>query len=93
MQKTAKRGRQEGRGVQRGKGKVARALKTRFNLLKRLAKSDIEKQVTGKVAGSAIKYAPSLYEKGVSRIKNKRIRNAFNPHFANIALTHGAAYA
>lgn len=35
--------------IQKGKNKITKALKKRFNLLKRLGKRDIPKQVTKKV--------------------------------------------
>ena len=76
-----------------GKEKVTRALKTGFNSLKRLAKNYTGKQVTRKVAGEAMKYAPLFYEKGVSRVKNRSVRNALNSNFANTTLNCGTAYA
>lgn len=50
------------------------------------------KQVTRKVAGKAIKYVTTLYEKGVSRIRNRRVRNASTLNFAKTALNYGKAY-
>lgn len=54
-------GGQGGRGVQMGK--VTRAIKSGFNLLKRLVKRNGGSKVTKKVAGWAIKCMPALYEK------------------------------
>lgn len=79
--------------IQKGKNKITKALKKRFNLLKRLAKRDIAKQVTKKVAGEAIKNAPSLYYNGVPRVKYKRVRKGLDSNFANTALNYCTAYA
>lgn len=79
--------------IQKGKNKITKGLKRRFNLLKRLAKRDIAKQVTKKVAGEAIKNAPSLYYNGVPRVKYKRVRKGLDSNFANTALNYRTAYA
>ena len=60
------------------KRKVTSALKTRFNLLKRLAQGEIGNQVTKKLTGEEIKYVSLLYKEGVSRVKVRIVRNAFN---------------
>ena len=70
--KSGKRAEQAGCGLRMGKGKVTRALKSSFNLIKRLVKSDVVKQASQKIAEEAIKYVPELYEKRVSKVKNKR---------------------
>ena len=87
-----RRRRQGERGIQRGKGKLTRPLKTGLSLLKRLAKGKIGKKVTKKVRGKAITYGPSLYEKGVSMVKNRRVRNVLNSNFAYTALTYSTAF-
>lgn len=43
--------------------------------------------------GKAIKYGPSIYEKGVSMVKNRRVRNVVNSNFAYTVLNYGTAFA
>ena len=74
----ARRRRQGKCGIQKGKGKSSRAVKTGLSLLKRLAKSKIGKKVTKNVRGKTITSGPSLYEKGVSTVKKRRVRNVLN---------------
>lgn len=76
-----------------GKGKVTRALKSSFNLIKRLVKSDVVKQVSQKIAEETRKYVPELYEKRkVSKVKNKNKQDALYLSFTNATLNNGSAY-
>ena len=75
-----------------GKGKVTRALKSSFNLIKRLVKSNVVKQAPQKIAEEAIKYVPELYEKRVSKVKNKSEKDALYINFTNTTLNNGSAY-
>ena len=90
--KTGKRAEQAGCGLRMGKGKVTRALKSSFNLIKRLVKSNVVKQAPQKIAEEAIKYVPELYEKRVSKVKNKSEKDALYINFTNTTLNNGSAY-
>lgn len=55
--------------MQRSQGKVTKALKAGMQLIKRLAKSDLEKNL----GGEAFWHAPFLFKKGVSKIKKIKL--------------------
>lgn len=88
VKERASRGGNGGHGIQRV-GKTTKTLKARMKRIQRLAKSSLGKTLWGQ----AIKYPPSLYKKGVSRINNNKIRKVLNSNLANTAVSYGLEYA
>ena len=74
-----------GRNISKGKAKITRALKIRFNLSKRLSISDIGKQDN--------KVCTFIAWKGVSRAKTRRVTIHLNSDFVNTASNYGTLYS
>ena len=55
-----------------------------MQLIKRLAKSDLGK----KLGGEPSRHALTLFEKGVSKIKNDKIRRVLYSYLANTAVNY-----
>ena len=70
--------------MQRGGRKVKKALKSGMQMIMISIKSDLGKTFSDKV----LQHAPALFEKGVFKIKNDKVRRVLNFELANTAANH-----
>ena len=75
--------------MQRGRGKFTKALHAGIQLIERLAKSNLGKRLWGE----ALRYASTFFEKGVTKIKNDKVRRVLNSDLANAVVNYWLDYA